>query len=298
MYCIFIDADMMRFRSGWRVAARDIFMLIIGVLIGLCVSQSMEITRCSNIAPPQFKHPRYDSDVIEKSLTQNISKLTTQVPKIRKNQHEIDKNLKRPKYLKDELHIRKPLYIGVVTASEFLNTRAMGVNGTWGHKASKVEYYAAEGQGSHPLPVVSLEGVDDTYPPQKKVYRMLKYMHDHYIDEFNWFFRADDDVYIRIPELLDLLSTLDPTEPLYIGSPGLGKPEDLERIKLYPHERYCMGGPGVVFSRELLIQLVPHLDDCLQNVVVSWNEDLEVGRCISRRLGVQCTWAYEVGYCN
>lgn len=58
-----------------------------------------------------------------------------------------------------------------------------------------------------------------------------------------------------------------------------------------------MGGPGVIMSRSLLVKLGPHLDECLNNVVVSWNEDLEVGRCIMRRLGVQCTWNYQVGVC-
>ena len=123
---------------------------------------------------------------------------------------------------------------------------------------------------------------------------MLKYVYDNFLDEFNWFLRADDDVYVRTPELIELINKLDPNEPLYIGQPGLGKPEDKQRLKLLPHECFCMGGPGVLFSNGLLKQLGPHLEDCLQNVVVSYNEDVEVGRCISRRLGVQCSWSYQV----
>ena len=126
---------------------------------------------------------------------------------------------------------------------------------------------------------------------------MLKYIHDHYINDFDWFMRADDDVYVRVEHLVYFLSKLNPNKELYIGQPGSGKPDDLERIKLLPHEHYCMGGPGVIFSRTLLSKLAPHLEDCLNNVVVSWNEDLEVGRCISRQLGVQCTWNYEVCGC-
>ena len=206
-------------------------------------------------------------------------------------------NVKRPRTLSEELNfrMRKPLFIGVVTAQKLLPTRANAVNKTWGALAPKLTFFSSQGKdGDHGLPVVSLPGVDDTYPPQKKVYRMLKYMHDNYIHEYNWFMRADDDLYVRVEKLINFLSHLDPNEELYIGQPGFGKLEDLERIKLHSHEHYCMGGPGVIFSRALLVRLAPHLEDCLRNEVISWNEDLEVGRCISRRLGVQCTWNYEV----
>ena len=55
-----------------------------------------------------------------------------------------------------------------------------------------------------------------------------------------------------------------------------------------------MGGPGVIFSRSALRKLAPHLDACLQSVVVSYNEDVEVGRCVSKMLKLQCTWSWEV----
>ncbi len=276
-------------------------LLILGILIGLSIAQVMTMIHCCDRS--QSFETRYSlpcrsvpaSSIDDKLPATNASSASKPaLPHIRLDQHQIDPKQPRPKYVKEELHLRQPLYVGVVTAVDFLNTRAVAINGTWGHKLSNVDYFVAEGQGPHPLSIVSLKGVDDTYPPQKKVYRMLRYMHDNYIDKFNWFLRADDDAYIRVPELLEFLSTLDPTVPLYIGSPGLGRAEDLKRIKLFPHERYCMGGPGVIFSRTLLIQLAPHLDDCLENVVVSYNEDLEVGRCVSRKLGIQCTWAYEV----
>jgi hypothetical protein len=203
----------------------------------------------------------------------------------------------RPKTLAEELggNMRQPLFIGVVTSKQLLLTRGKAINSTWGSYLGKgLKFFSSEGTLSHNLPVVSLPGTDDTYPPQKKVYRMLKYMYDHFINKFNWFMRADDDLYVRVAPLVQFLNTLDPSTDLYIGQPGIGKAEDWDRIRLYPNEHYCMGGPGVVLSRSLLIKLAPHLDECLNNVVVSWNEDLEVGRCIMRRLGVQCTWSYEL----
>ena len=203
----------------------------------------------------------------------------------------------RPKTIAEELALKKTLFVGVVTAEKLLNTRGKAIFETWGKSAPMLTFFSAEGESQTTLPVVSLPGVDDTYPPQKKVFRMLKYMHDNYIDEYKWFLRADDDVYVRVPQLIQFLNTLDSSKMIYMGQPGMGKPQDLERIKLRADEHYCMGGTGVIYSNTLLRRLAPHLDECLTNVVVSYNEDLEVGRCISRKLDVQCTWSYEVRLC-
>lgn len=99
-------------------------------------------------------------------------------------------------------HPKHFLYVGVMTAKKYLDSRAVAVYKTWAPSIpGKVEFFSSQGSDSvplpFPLPVVSLPGVDDSYPPQKKSFMMLKYMHDHYLDKFEWFMRADDDVYIR-----------------------------------------------------------------------------------------------------
>lgn len=75
--------------------------------------------------------------------------------------------LHRPKTLDQELTIRKPLLIGVVTAQILLKTRATAVYNTWGNLAPKIIFFSSPGE-NYGLPVVSLPNVDDTYPPQKK----------------------------------------------------------------------------------------------------------------------------------
>lgn len=77
----------------------------------------------------------------------------------------------RPRKVLQELALRQQLLIGVVTAENFLETRATGVYRTWGAEASKIMFFSSPGRtrSAADLPVVSLPGVDDSYPPQKKV---------------------------------------------------------------------------------------------------------------------------------
>ena len=192
------------------------------------------------------------------------------------------------------------LLIAIVTADKFLQQRTETINMTWAQTALEmgvqVLFFTGEVSSQSSVgdfPIIRLPGVDDTYPPQKKVFKMLQYLQRYHMQHYKWLLRADDDLYVRVKELVSFLNTLDHHQKLYMGQPGLGKPDDLERLKLYSYEHFCMGGPGVIFSSSLLSSLVEHLDYCLQNVV-SYNEDVEIGRCISRQLNIQCTWAYDV----
>lgn len=54
-----------------------------------------------------------------------------------------------------------------------------------------------------------------------------------------------------------------------------------------------MGGPGVLFSRETLARVAPHVKHCLKNLYTT-HEDVELGRCVQRFAGIPCTWSYEV----
>ncbi|XP_028973013.2 chondroitin sulfate synthase 3 [Esox lucius] len=190
------------------------------------------------------------------------------------------------------------LYVGVMTAKKYLDSRAVAAHRTWTRSIpGKVEFFSSEGSESVPLPVsfpvVSLTDVDDSYPPQKKSFMMLKYMHDHYLDKYEWFMRADDDVYIRGDKLESFLRSLNSSKPLYLGQTGLGTAEELGKLALEPGENFCMGGPGMIFSREVLRRMAPHIGTCLREMYTT-HEDVEVGRCVRRFGGTQCVWSYEM----
>uniref|UniRef100_A0A4W5QZM8 N-acetylgalactosaminyl-proteoglycan 3-beta-glucuronosyltransferase n=1 Tax=Hucho hucho TaxID=62062 RepID=A0A4W5QZM8_9TELE len=187
------------------------------------------------------------------------------------------------------------LYVGVMTAQKYLNNRAIAAHRTWAQTIpGHVEFFSSEGSDTTiPIPIVALRNVDDSYPPQKKSFMMLKYMHDHYLDQYEWFMRADDDVYIKSERLEGFLRSLNSSEALFLGQTGMGARDELGKLALEPGENFCMGGPGVIMSREVLRRMVPHIGQCLQEMYTT-HEDVEVGRCVRRFAGVQCVWSYEV----
>ena len=211
-------------------------------------------------------------------------------------------------YIREEYQTKKGLLVGVITAEKYLATRAKALYDTWGKEMSKLVFFVASdckvpASLQAVLPIIKIDGVSDqTYPPQRKVFMMLKYMYDHFIDDYDWFMRADDDVYIRSAAFEEILGKLDPQQKIYLGRAGMGKPEDLKRLQLLSHEKYCMGGPGVVFSQSALRVLAPQLEMCLTAIVyhnknsdMPWyNEDVELGRCVSRVVGIQCSVSKEV----
>ncbi|XP_068131189.1 chondroitin sulfate synthase 1 [Hyperolius riggenbachi] len=187
------------------------------------------------------------------------------------------------------------LFVGVMTAQKYLQNRAVAAYRTWAQSIpGKVEFFSSEGSDtSIPIPIISLQGVDDAYPPQKKSFMMLKYMHDHYLDQYEWFMRADDDVYIKGDRLESFLRNLNSSEPLFLGQTGLGTTEEMGKLALEPGENFCMGGPGVIMSREVLRRMVPHIGKCIREMYTT-HEDVEIGRCVRRFAGVQCVWSYEM----
>ncbi|XP_014667854.1 PREDICTED: chondroitin sulfate synthase 1-like [Priapulus caudatus] len=124
------------------------------------------------------------------------------------------------------------LFVGVMTARAFLDNRAAAVYATWGRTLpGKLAFFSSEGSvGEGDMPVVALPGVTDHYPPQKKSFMMLKYMYDHYVDKFEWFMRADDDVYIRGDKMEKFLRSVNSSKPQFIGQAGIGKKHELGKL--------------------------------------------------------------------
>jgi chondroitin sulfate synthase len=189
---------------------------------------------------------------------------------------------------------RTLVFVGVMTAEQYLDTRAKAVYETWGQELpGRIAFFSSEVSRAPGLPLVSLRGVDDSYPPQKKSFLMLLYMYENYGDRFEWFLRADDDVYVRGDKLGEFLRSVDSRKPQFIGQAGRGTTAERDALALDYNENFCMGGPGVLFSRETLRRVAPHVKYCLKHLYTT-HEDVELGRCVAKFAGVSCTWSYDV----
>ncbi|XP_014213411.2 chondroitin sulfate synthase 1 [Copidosoma floridanum] len=185
-----------------------------------------------------------------------------------------------------------------MTARRYLGTRAKAVYESWGAEVpGRIGFYSSEGSvppdNCPGLPLLGLPGVDDSYPPQKKSFLMLEHMWTRYGERYEWFLRADDDLYVRMDRLERLLRSVDSRRAHYIGQAGRGSSEERGRLALDYDENFCMGGPGVIMSRETLRRIVPHIKTCLGNLYTG-HEDVELGRCVRKYAGIPCTWNYEM----
>ena len=177
--------------------------------------------------------------------------------------------LEHPTHLRDEYKRRKTVFVGVLSSQMYLATRAKAIYDTWAPGVSMMVFFVGQDCIVPPelnyLPIVKLDGVPDgRYPPFIKAFAVMQYMYDHYVNDYDWFIRADDDVYMRGRKLIDLLNSFNADDMISLGRAGMGKDEDMGRLQLLKHERYCMGGPGMIFSRALMEALGPYLDLCVK----------------------------------
>lgn len=239
-----------------------------GLVCGICLA----ITFFVNRDPPVLKqyspdvHVDYDSTKPKVFDLANLESRKYLFPEYVPRRKRVP--LEYPALLRQEYTFRKTVFVGVLSSEMYLPTRAKALYDTWGSEVSMMVFFVGEDCNvpadlAH-LPVIKLQGIPDhVYPPLRKAFAVMQYMYDHFVNDYNWFIRADDDMYLRGQKLIDLLNQMDSSAIISLGRAGEGKEEDMPRLKLLKHERYAMGGPGMIFSRGAMQALGPYLNLCL-----------------------------------
>nr|XP_046274203.1 glycoprotein-N-acetylgalactosamine 3-beta-galactosyltransferase 1 isoform X3 [Scatophagus argus]XP_046274204.1 glycoprotein-N-acetylgalactosamine 3-beta-galactosyltransferase 1 isoform X3 [Scatophagus argus]XP_046274205.1 glycoprotein-N-acetylgalactosamine 3-beta-galactosyltransferase 1 isoform X3 [Scatophagus argus]XP_046274207.1 glycoprotein-N-acetylgalactosamine 3-beta-galactosyltransferase 1 isoform X3 [Scatophagus argus] len=153
-----------------------------------------------------------------------------------------------------------------MTGPSNLESRTKHIRETWGRRCDKVLYMSSV---KSDFPTVKLnvsEGRDNLY---WKTIRAFQYIHQHHLDEADWFLKADDDTFVVVENLRYTLSKYDTEKPLYLG----------RRFTPFLSQGYMSGGAGYVLSKEALRRFIKGFStgECTHSSMI---EDIALGRCM------------------
>ena len=154
----------------------------------------------------------------------------------------------------------------IMTGPKNLESKTKHIKGTWAKRCNKVLYMSSV---KTDFPTVGLnvsEGRDNLY---WKTIRAFQYIHQHHLEEADWFLKADDDTFVVVENLRNTLYKYDTEKPLYFG----------RRFAPFISQGYMSGGAGYVLSKEALRRFVKGFSsgNCTH---LSSIEDMALGRCM------------------
>ncbi|GAV08332.1 hypothetical protein RvY_18042-2 [Ramazzottius varieornatus] len=146
--------------------------------------------------------------------------------------------------------------------------KAIGVKETWAKRCDGYIFVSSEHDDTLPALNAHLgEGRDILWGKTKLGFRYAY----KFIDEYDWFLKADDDTYVIMENLKLLVADYSPNQPLYFG----------HHFRRVTPEGYMSGGAGYVLSQAALRKFVEEgLDEysCLKKN--DGPEDALMGLCL------------------
>ena len=154
------------------------------------------------------------------------------------------------------------------------HTKAIHVNATWGKRCNKLLFVTRTADET--LPTLILNVTDGRRQLGDKTREAFDHAYKHYLADYHWFLKADDDTYVIMENLRYLLSAQDHNSSVFFG----------QTFSLYAKQGYPSGGAGYVASREALRRYGrrnKRTSGCEFN---SGEEDIDFGICMES-LGVR-----------
>lgn len=121
------------------------------------------------------------------------------------------------------------------------STRAIHILETWGKHCDKLLFSSTITDVN--IGAIGFNVTDTQSHVWGKVKLMLKYIHRNYLNEYDWFIKGDDEIFLMPENLRFLLSAYSPDDPIYFG----------HKFNMTALKRgYFSGGSGYVMSKETL----------------------------------------------
>uniref|UniRef100_A0A8C8VFA8 N-acetylgalactosaminide beta-1,3-galactosyltransferase n=1 Tax=Pelusios castaneus TaxID=367368 RepID=A0A8C8VFA8_9SAUR len=172
-----------------------------------------------------------------------------------------------------ELYDKVRILCWVMTGPDNLESKARHVKATWTRHCNVALFMSSVQDADFPtVGLDTKEGRDQLY---WKTIRAFQYVHQHHLDQADWFLKADDDTFVVLENLRWLLANYTPEAPIYFG----------KRFKPFAKQGYMSGGAGYVLSKEALRRFVEgfRTQACSHTSSV---EDLALGQCMEK-MGVR-----------
>ncbi|XP_075706270.1 glycoprotein-N-acetylgalactosamine 3-beta-galactosyltransferase 1-like [Rhinoderma darwinii] len=169
----------------------------------------------------------------------------------------------------DDLSHKVRILCWIMTGPSNLDTKAIHLKYSWTRHCNVALFMSSTTNDTFPtIGLDTKEGRDQLY---WKTIRAFQYVHKNYLDQADWFFKADDDTYVVVENLRWMLSNYTSDEPVYFG----------KRFKPFAKQGYMSGGAGYVLSKEALNRFVEgfRTGACQHRTSV---EDLALGQCMEK----------------
>ncbi|KAF9316683.1 Chondroitin sulfate synthase 1 [Podila horticola] len=178
----------------------------------------------------------------------------------------------------DPKHPKKMLIYVLATAS-MLESRGKAVIETWMDYANNkhpelgihvvLAYDGKQNKALQGVPTFPVKPTDydNVY---KKVYESFETVWELYGQDYDYFMKADDDIFVHIDRVAATFKNTEVFNPDLLEVFGYKDPTDF----------MCWGGPGYVLSRRTLKEIYPQLSQCSKDFVQG--EDISMAWCIMR----------------
>ncbi|XP_006006955.1 chondroitin sulfate glucuronyltransferase [Latimeria chalumnae] len=278
--------------SSFLAVLRPALPLILGLSLGCSLSllrvswtQGDENEPCLDVEDNgglSVGNPHLNQGLGSKQITGSKDFQPRIVPYYR-DPNKPHKKVLRTRYIHTELGIREHLLVGVLSSRTSLNTLAVAVNKTVAHHFSRLLYFTGLRSLKVPHGMQVIAHGDDR--PVWLMYETIRYVYEHFGNEYEWFFFVQDDTYTQAERIKAAVSHLSAGQELYMGRAE-------EFIGGDEKSKYCHGGYGYLISRGLLVRLQQYLDTC-RNDILSVRPDEWLGRCIIDYLGISCVDSHQ-----
>ena len=112
----------------------------------------------------------------------------------------------------------KRIYCFILTSPKHFDTKTRAVNLTWAPRCDKYHFISEYANDTKGLPIAPIANITPGYNHlTQKTTLAFFYAYQHFINEFDWFLKADDDTYIFVDNLQAFLNTQNPFEPITFG---------------------------------------------------------------------------------